>query len=767
MTRRLGVLGAALVLAAGIGAVSVSRVRDQLAALEICEASARGDWPAALAGPALEPEADATGRAAVECRCRALLASGRAEDCAEALEQVLGDDAWAPSPELSVHLIQTWRERGRGREAAELARRAGLLHPQDPEVFAVELAARSGVDDEASLLGELEARLPAEGAAAPRMRVGLAGRHLMRGDAERALHVLGETPPEEGPERVRWFETRGHAFAAAGDLAGVQGSYDAWRRAGGPHEELFARYALTLSLAGLADPRFEPVALLEDGFAASAGVGDPALREALAIRWVLTLVAAGRRDEALAVHDALRGELELAGLSRDELERSAAIAEPGARARRGELAFHVSGQAPGDELWLSPEPELPPDSDYERLPVPADGPLVASRGLGEHPARWVYRDAAGRVRASGTLSPVPGRVAEARIRLGEPLAPQPARLARAPGDGVRRVVLVLPDCGDWRLVNYLRARGELPLMEALLAGGYRAVLTSDPPLTATALEALVFPERSAGASFVGWVHQMGFELAGLSSIGENPFDPLTWLLPEERDLFAAVGAAGRRAANLLLSHGGIRAGRHGEITGPGGERRLAAIATSARDLGPEELRLFPELAALEARDAVHVRTIAAELDAAAELAGDRSLDLVMLRIEPLDILTHAHFAEAARDGQDDGRGLLYAVYRYIDARLAETHDRLDEDDVLVVMSDHGIRTAMEHAPEAVFVAAGGGVPAGRAPGSPALRGVPRVLGAWLGIATSWPDTGVASWAGAVAATPLASPGAGDEAPASR
>jgi phosphopentomutase len=74
------------------------------------------------------------------------------------------------------------------------------------------------------------------------------------------------------------------------------------------------------------------------------------------------------------------------------------------------------------------------------------------------------------------------------------------------------------------------------------------------------------------------------------------------------------------------------------------------------------------------------------------------------------------------------------------------HDALDADDVLIIMSDHGIRTAMEHSREAIFVATGGGIAAGRAPGTPALRGVSRVVADLLGVETDWPDTGAAPWA---------------------
>jgi hypothetical protein len=307
-------------------------------------------------------------------------------------------------------------------------------------------------------------------------------------------------------------------------------------------------------------------------------------------------------------------------------------------------------------------------------------------------------------------------------------------------------MLVL-DCADWRLIQYLRSRDELPALSAMLSQGYRAVLDSDPPLTAAALEALVWPGRVGGASFVGVLHQLGVELAGLASIGSNPFGGLSWILPEEADLFAAIGSSEHSAANLLFSHGGIRAGRHSEITGPHGLRQRLPIAVSSRDLDHDERERWPGLAAAQAeRDAVHLRTIAAEFDTAAEVVQAGEIDFFALRVEPLDILTHTFFARTVRSGQDDGKHFLYELYRYMDARLGEIHNLLDEDDVFIVMSDHGIRTSMEHSRHAFFIATGRGVPTGRAAGRPALRGVSAVIADLMGVEVSWPRTGVAPWA---------------------
>lgn len=760
-TRSLRVLAllVALCAAAGVGIVSFDRTRDQLAVLEACEQVRQGSFERALALSEKLVGSDETGRAAAECRCGALVATGRGEDCLALLEALLADPAaqdWVPAPEWATRLIQRWRDAGRSAEAAALARRAGRAHPLDASVFHVELAVRAGVEDEEQVLRELERRIPARGDGATRMRVSLAQRCLQRGDAGRALEVLGAEPAADTSDALGlWFDTRAVAYAMAGDARGAREVYAAWEAAGGDPAEVRARYALALSIAGLGDARRSPIDLLREALAATAERDEPGLREALAIRLILTLANAEEFDAALATYDRYREELALEGLHREELQRASriqAIEQLPRAARRGWLHFRVADAPPGSALAVTPEPDALPDADYESFALAASGSLQVERAAGEAPQRWVLRAADGAPLASGAASPFPGRTLEVSVRAGAPRpADEPPALVRRAADGRRRVALILLDCADWRVVQYLRARRELPVLDALFSVGYRAVVDSDPPLTGAALEALVWPGRRNDASFVGLMHQLGTEAAGLAFIGDNPFDWLTWVLPESADLFTTIGAGKRSAANLLLAHGGIRAGRHGIVTGPGGEQRRLALGSTARDLDADERARWPELVGLSSeRDTFYVQTIAAELDAATQLVRDGEIDLIALRVEPLDILTHAHFAEISADGQDDGRGLLFAVYRYIDARLEALHNALDADDVLVVMSDHGIRTAMQHSRDAVFVAVGAGVPHGRAPGRPALRGVSRAVADLLAVETDWPDTGVAPWARAFA-----------------
>jgi tetratricopeptide (TPR) repeat protein len=751
---------AVLLLALAAGVVSLRATRDQLAVLEACEALDRGDYDVTLRTTEGRVAATDTGQAAAECRCRAQLATGADDACSAMLEALWQEaPAWVPSPDLAAFAIAERRSRGETRAAATLARRAGAAYPERPDLFQLELELRASVEDEVSVLRDLAARLPVAGPRAAQLRAVLAQRYLRRGDAIAALEALGaELPRDAGAATSLWFDTRATAHAMNDDLVRVKNTHTAWRDAGGDPRELKGRYALTLSVAGLADPEQEPIALLEQALEAlgadpAQGVPeypDRALREGLAIRLVLTLASAERLEEALATYDRYQKSLGLDGLTRDELVRAArqrTLAGASPSARRGTLAFQVANPDPDARLLVSPDLDAPLDADFESIRVPRSGRLELSRTEGDAPTRWALHTRQGLV-ASGTITPRAGAHRGVSIVPNEPVATAvPASRTRRAGDGRTRVVQLLLDCGDWRLIQYLRARGELPVLSSLLADGSRAVLESDPPLTAAALEALVWPERRGDASLLGIVHRMGVELAGLSAVGDNPFEALRWALPESADLFSTIGAGERRAANLLLAHGGIRAGRHGEVSGPDGARSRVAIGNAARDLTREERRRFPALADIEnERDRLYARTIAAELDVAAELAADPSLDLVSLRVEPLDILTHAHFSRVVADGQDDGRRLLFEVYRYIDARLAAVDAALDADDVLLVMSDHGIRTAMAHSRDAFFVAVGAAVPHGRTPGRPALRGVSRVVADLLSVETGWPDTGIAPWA---------------------
>ena len=108
-------------------------------------------------------------------------------------------------------------------------------------------------------------------------------------------------------------------------------------------------------------------------------------------------------------------------------------------------------------------------------------------------------------------------------------------------------------------------------------------------------------------------------------------------------------------------------------------------------------------------------------------------------------MTHSHFQAMSRTGQDDGTPGLYRTYRYIDRRLAGLARRLRPDDVLIVMSDHGIRTPMEHDRRALFIAIGNDVVPGRIDGTPPIQEVTGWVADLVGVPTDWPGAGTEDW----------------------
>ncbi len=727
-----------------------------------CDAVDAGRFEEALAGAPVATASSQAARDLTECRCLASMSLGNAAGCTDELgPRLAGADAadWVPHPLLAKLMLRTWARDGRIEPALALVSRSARAHPEDLELLQLELRLRGQAGDEDAALADAEARLDDDARWFPQ-RLVLAQAWLARLRTREALRVLGDTPPAPGDAMLLpWYEIRIQAQASAGDLPAVQRSFAQWRESGADPVDLAARYALRLSVSQLFDPEHSKLDLLRAAIATQDQLRDPQIVWGLHRRLIAELLAAGLPEQALAAYDEAVRVVEITGITREEIERAIQLASGGLRDDApGRLRFTLPQPLGDSELLLSPGPDEPPDAGYARLVEDADGRIEVEARPGLHPRRWVWRDASG-VLASGSVwpaagavrtvaprpstvpSPLPHAVIPDRPRAIRPQArPGPPRA----GDGRRRVFAVLPDCGDWRLTEYLRARGDLPFHDHLFGEGYRAVLTSRPAFTAAALQSLVWPGPAEDGGTLGWVHRFGLELAGLEAVGRNPVEWLAAVLPTRANLFETLGAGPRVAANMLLAHGHIDAGRHAETVGPEGARGQLAPQRGYRGLRRDELERHPGLA-IDAATRRFAETIAAEMDAAEVLAEEGAVDFLFLRLESLDLITHAHYGAIAGSGQDDGRGPLLDAYRYIDERLAALHARLDEDDWLVVLSDHGIRSAMEHEEDAIFAVIGSDVPHGRAPGTPDLSGVPRSLAAMLGVETNWPETGATPW----------------------
>lgn len=753
---RLLILAVLAAVAAILGLRAASRVAKYRKVDRVCTAAEAGDWETVIARSAPLVGPDPEGLRAAECRCTALLETGAQADCVDLLEGLLARpevDDWLPRPLQTAMLVAAREERGELPAAADLARRGARAYPESSVLLVQELVLRSRTEDESSVLEEMDRRLDElEGRAASVLTLRLAGRVMRRQEWKRSLELLGERP-DRFPDDLRdlWFRLRTESLAGLGETERLAAAFETWRRRGGEPAELRAHHALLLSTFHLLDPDHPTREGLLRALDEADQIEDRALLRSVAIRLIRSLVVEGRHERALEVLERAErevGELEL--VNREDILRSATLETLGEErltALTGTLRFRIDDPRPGDRLLLAPAETEPADAPYRSVEVPAHGVLELEAHLGTWPQRWVLRDAGGRARGSGAVWPTPEGTVEAEVTR-RPAAADPTGSARTagtgrrPGDGVRRVVQVVLDCADWRLVQYGRARGELPFFDRMVASGRRAVLDSVPPFTAVAITKLVYPDREGLRSVAGVLHRLGAEVEGLNAVGVNPLAPLEAVLPAERQMFEAFAADGLSTVNLLRSHGPLVVGREAEIVGPGDSVRRLSGYRAARPLTGREREILGDAAGTHLD---LLREMAADFDLLEGLADEGAVDFVSVRVASLDLLTHGLFQEMNRTVQDDGETLLYRVYRYLDHRLEALSKALDRDDVLLVMSDHGIRTPMEHDRRALFLAAGGGVAPGRIPGSPPIRTVSGWVADMLGVDTDWPGAGDTPW----------------------
>lgn len=736
---RLALLGVLLALLGLVGARSLGRVRVHQAIEAVCALDDAGEYAEAVtrSDALLSQLRDGQAALLAGCRCHALVELDRAAECLPLVASIGPDEALTRPTALAAIVVAL--HAGDDREAARWADVLAERFPPSRESITAEVVVRLKGESAEAAAKALEPRiraLPPEDSRSARLA--LADRLAKEGAIDAALAML---EPPDTADLEGWFRTRNDMLGIAGRQFELVKSFERWQSLGGDPKRLLLEYALVMETSGLLDGARDPITLYQEGIAIADPVRDRELVEAAYNRLIGIHMISRKPDLALDVFMEARERGFNVTFSSDELQRMA-VDGAGKVAGEGRMRFRLPRFDAGDTLFVAPADAAPADSPYARI-VLDRAELELTRAAGDTPVRWVWADSAGRALASGASWPSPDRPAVIAVDERPPPANRAAPYVRtlAPADGKPNLYVVILDCADWRITRYLQARGEMPTLDALEALGTAGALTSVPAMTGTAMEKLVHPQPESSFTFLGYLHHMGAELGGLSSVGKNPIEGISWFLKEYPYIFDVLADAGRVSANMLFSHGGkVSVGRNAELIGPKEKRETLGGMTWRRDLSVAELAALPGLT--DAPD--YVLDMAAEFDAGVKLIQRRDIDLLLLRIEPLDLMTHAHYGETARAGRDDGDRLLYHTYRYVDQRVGDIARALDADDTLIVMSDHGIQATMLHDPEAMFIAVGPRVPVGRLDGSPEIAGVARLLLDILGVQapSAWPDTGL-------------------------
>ncbi len=756
------VLGAVIVALIWTVRGSVARLQQARVSGAVCGALERQDPAAAVEGSAHLAGLDVGVKdrgllEAIECRCLALVASGDGGSCVREIADWTNRESlstWVPQPVLAAAAIDELEQVGRFQRAVELAQLAASAYPSSTLFHSREFRVRSNrnlanpgearSDPMAELLVEFEARAQRLGDQSADLPLLLADRYAERSQWSDALRVLGDQPPGDAAVQKEWFTLLTRAIAGLGDPGALRRAFDRWESALGGSAELTAHRALQFSRSNLLPTLEIGIAQLSAALRVESAVPDQMLRVAVRSRLIRSLVIAERFEEALALFDDTQAQygLELT-ISRSEIER-AALGEfsdegPSASglASAPRVAIEFTGLEVGDRLVLPPSDWTDPSAPFVEL---SRAQALGLRRPGSGPPQWwAVLDQQGLVVAEGSL-PLARAPVRVDVNRREPESKAAWRMpAAGPADGRGRVLQLILDSADWRILQFMVASGRMPALEGLMATGASGSLLSEPAYTAAALQSLIQPgEASFGV--LQLVYELGGEIEALNFVGRNPVSGLEMVIPQRPGLFETVGAGSLSAVNLLRSTGSLRAGRNATISGPrGGVSRLSSNVGS-RELSLAEVASLPQLGRELGNFRVHFEEAAGDFDTVQSVLAANQIDFISARVAALDLITHSAFGELTEMGQFDATPLLLVYYQYLDFRIAQLGDELDEDDTLIVMSDHGARSSLEHDPVAVLVMTGPRVRSGLLEGRPALAGVSRLVAEVLSVETEWPDT---------------------------
>jgi predicted AlkP superfamily phosphohydrolase/phosphomutase len=249
----------------------------------------------------------------------------------------------------------------------------------------------------------------------------------------------------------------------------------------------------------------------------------------------------------------------------------------------------------------------------------------------------------------------------------------------------RRVLVLALDGADWKVIEPMAKRGELPALQGLLDGGAHGDLASSvPPLSAPAWISFLLGQTPGAHGVVDFLERDARLYQGTTghAVTSDDFPKAT--------LFDVAGAAGKRVSavrvpmmfppwpiNGVMVSGGFIPGGRVYCTPPELASRL--------DVGTVNIgkRL------LEQPEECQFDTIAAQLQRKAEQAirvlSLERFDLAMIHVHTPDNAHHCFWHHMARDV---GTNHVFELYRRVDAYV-DRMLRTDRWDLVVVMSDHG------------------------------------------------------------------------------
>jgi predicted AlkP superfamily phosphohydrolase/phosphomutase/tetratricopeptide (TPR) repeat protein len=321
-----------------------------------------------------------------------------------------------------------------------------------------------------------------------------------------------------------------------------------------------------------------------------------------------------------------------------------------------------------------------------------------------------------------------------------------------------RLLLLGWDAADWKVIDPLLAKGEMPHLASLLSGGVRGNLsTIYPPLSPMVWTSIATGKRPTRHGIHGFTEptEDGLGIRPISNLGRKT-KALWNILNQEGKRSIVVGWWPSHPAEpidgvMVSDHFPLESSQDpkkpllpGTIWPPAFAARLASLRVHATEIPGEILRLFvPELEKVdqEADKSLHdLAGIIAETmsihNAATELIEHEPWDLAAVYFTGIDHFSHRfmryHARKARRRGATDThpdvfRDIVVNGYRYHDLMLGRMMALAGPDCAVMIVSDHGFHSdrllpdhipaeaagpAVEHRDFGVFCLKADGVRAG-------------------------------------------------------
>jgi predicted AlkP superfamily phosphohydrolase/phosphomutase/tetratricopeptide (TPR) repeat protein len=285
-----------------------------------------------------------------------------------------------------------------------------------------------------------------------------------------------------------------------------------------------------------------------------------------------------------------------------------------------------------------------------------------------------------------------------------------------------RLLLVGWDAADWKIIDPLLARGEMPNLARVLGAGVRGTLaTISPPLSPMVWTSIATGKRPAKHGIHGFTEptEDGLGLRPVSNLGRTA--KAIWNILNQNGKRAIVAGwwpshpaepiAGGMVSDLFPLDANDPADKPlpaGAVHPPERASALAELRVHATEISPEILSLFVprwrEVDQAEDRSLFDLAGIIAETmsihNAATELMETESWDLAAVYYSGIDHFSHRfmRYHAGKRVGPDHKadpalfRDIVRNAYRYHDLMLGRLLALAGEDCAVLVLSDHGFHS---------------------------------------------------------------------------